>query len=1259
MMKWTFNIISSHFSEFSKADWIDWFGRKLVPLLPSLTREMLSITLAEVDCGTYHVIIEGLNMAFEKMTLATKQQITLVLVEYLKRSHEVDNSGSLPCRSDTKSANSWLWVSFGRYSIYVTLQDLQLLNHEFSKFTSLEAFTVSQVCDLTIQSGALQNVDLINVVFTRLEEGSVFMNLEEFLEALGPNSQTLEISPEVRDIMMKWTFNIISSHFSEFSKADWIDWFGRKLVPLLPSLTREMLSITLAEVDCGTYHVIIEGLNMAFEKMTLATKQQITLVLVEYLKRSHEVDDSGSLPCRSDTKSANSWLWVSFGRYSIYVTVQDLQLLNHEFSKFTSLEAFTVSQVCDLTIQSGALQNVDLINVVFTRLEEGSVFMNLEEFLEALGPNSQTLEISPEVRDIMMKWTFNIISSHFSEFSKADWIDWFGKKLVPLLPSLTREMLSITLAEVDCGTYHVIIEGLNMAFEKMTLGTKQQITLVLVEYLKRSHEVDDSGLPCRSDTKSANSWLWVSFGRYSIYVTVQDLQLLNHEFSKFTSLEAFTVSQVCDLTIPYGALQNLDLINVVFNRLEEGSVFKNLEEFLEALGPNSQTFEISPEVRDIMMKWTFNIISSHFSEFSKADWIDWFGRKLVPLLPSLTTEMLSITLAEVDCGTYHVIIEGLNMAFEKMTLATKQQITLVLVEYLKRSHEVDNSGSLPCRSDTKSASSWLWLSFGRYSIYVTVQDLQLLNHEFSKFTSLEVFTVSQVCDLTIQSGALQNVDLINVVFNRLEEGSVFKNLEEFLEAFGPNSQTLEISPEVRDIMMKWTFNIISSHFSEFSKADWIDWFGRKLVPLLPSLTTEMLSITLAEVDCGTYHVIIEGLNMVFEKMTLATKQQITLVLVEYLKRSHEVDDSGSTFSPWMNFSSDTKSASSWIWISFGRYSIYVTLQDLQLLNHEFSKFTSLEVFTVSQVFELTIQSGALQNLDLINVMFNRLEEGSVFKNLEEFLEALGPISQTFEISPEVRDIMMKWTFNIISSHFSEFSKADWIDWFGRKLVPLLPSLTTEMLSITLAEVDCGTYHVIIEGLNMAFEKMTLATKQQITLVLVEYLKRSHEVDNSGLPCRSDTKSASSWLWLSFGRYSIYVTLQDLQLLNHEFSKFTSLEVFTVSQVCDLTIQSGALQNVDLINVVFNRLEEGSVFKNLEEFLEAFGPNSQTLEISPEVRDIMMKWTFNIISSHFSEFSKADWIDWFGRKLVPLLPSLTTEMLSITLAEVDCDIYHIM
>ncbi|KAL6491331.1 hypothetical protein MHYP_G00016760 [Metynnis hypsauchen] len=1012
MMKWTFDIISSHFSKFSKAAWIDWFGCKLVPLLPSLTAEMLTTTIAEVDCATYHVIVEGLNMAFEEMTLMTKQEITRVLVEYLKVSQEVDGSG-LSCGSHTKSSSGWLWVNFGKYSIYVSLQDLQLLNPEFSKFASVEHFTVSQVCDLTVQSGALQNIDLIKVVLNHLGKGNVWKNLEELLASLRTKSQNLQINCAVRDIMMKWTFDIISSHFSKFSKAEWIDWFGSKLVPLLPSLTTEMLTTTITEVDCATYHVIIEGLNMAFEEMTLMTKQEITRVLVEYLKVSQEVDGSG-LHCGSGTNSAGGWLWVNFGKYSIYVSLQDLQLLNHEFSK--------------------------------------------------------TLEINPVVRDIMMKWTFDIISNHFSKFSKPEWIDWFGSKLVPLLPSLTTEMLTITITEVDCATYHVIVEGLNMAFEEMTPMTKQEFTRALVKYLKVSQEVDGSGLPCGSGTNSAGGWLWVNFGKYSIYVSLQDLQLLNYEFSKFASLELFTVSQVCDLTIQSGALQNIDLIKVVLNHL-----------------------------------------------------------------------------------------------------------------------------GLPCGSGTKSSSGWLWVNFGKYSIYVSLQDLQLLNHEFSKFASVENFTVSQVCDLTVQSGALQNIDLINVVLNHLDKGNIWKNLEKLMVSLGRKSQTLQINPAVRDIMMKWTFNMISSNFSKFSKAAWIDWFGSKLVPLLPSLTAEMLTITITEVDCATYHVIIEGLNMAFEEMALMTKQEIVRVLVKYLKVSQDVNTSG------LPCGSHTNSASGWLWVNFGKFSIYVSLQDLQLLNHEFSKFASVELFTLSQVCDLTVQSGALQNIDLIKVVLNYLRKGNVWKNLEKLLVSLGTKSQNLQIHPVVRDIMMKWTFDIISSHFSMFSNTAWIDWFGSKLVPLLPSLTAEMLTITIAEVDCATYHIIIEGLNMGFDEMTLMTKQETTCVLVDYLKVSQEVDGSGLPCGSGTNSASGWLWVNFGKYSIYVTLQDLQFLNHEFSK--------------------------------------------------------NLPINHAVRDIMMKWTFNIISSHFSKFSKVEWIDWFGNNLVPLLPSLTTEMLKITIAEVDCATYH--
>ncbi|XP_037399253.1 uncharacterized protein LOC119264709 [Pygocentrus nattereri] len=690
-------------------------------------------------------------------------------------------------------------------------------------------------------------------------------NVEEFLVALANSSGAPEINPVVRDIMMNRTFSVISAHFPDFSRAEWSDWFQWNLVPLLPSLTAEMLTMATSEVDCDIYQEIVKGLDLVFEQMTLIRKQEITVVLVEYLKGSGQVNGSGS-PCGSSTSSAGAWLWANFGRYSVYVTLADLQSLNDYFSGFASLELLTPSQTADLTVRSGALNNTDLITRVFDRLNQGDAMQNVEEFLVALANSSGAPEINPVVRDIMMNRTFSVISAHFPDFSRAEWSDWFQWNLVPLLPSLTAEMLTMATSEVDCDIYQEIVKGLDLVFEQMTLIRKQEITVVLVEYLKGSGQVNGSGSPCGSSTSSAGAWLWANFGRYSVYVTLADLQSLNDYFSGFASLELLTPSQTADLTVRSGALNNTDLI--------------------------TRAPEINPVVRDIMMNRTFSVISAHFPDFSRDEWSDWFQWNLVPLLPSLTAEMLTMATSEVDCDIYQEIVKGLHLVFEQMTLIRKQEITVVLVEYLKGSGQVNGSGS-PCGSSTSSAGAWLWANFGRYSVYVTLADLQSLNDYFSGFASLELLTPSQTADLTVRSGALNNTDLITRVFDRLNQGDAMQNVEEFLVALANSSGAPEINPVVRDIMMNRTFSVISAHFPDFSRADWSDWFQWNLVPLLPSLTAEMLTMATSEVDCDIYQEIVKGLDLVFEQMTLIRKQEITVVLVEYLNGSAQAN--GSVF----------------------------------------------------------------------------------------------------------------------------------------------------------------------------------------------------------------------------------------------------------------------------------------------------------------------------------------------------------------------------
>ncbi|KAL7875420.1 hypothetical protein AOLI_G00103830 [Acnodon oligacanthus] len=126
-------------------------------------------------------------------------------------------------------------------------------------------------------------------------------------------------------------------------------------------------------------------------------------------------------------------------------------------------------------------------------------------------------------------------------------------------------------------------------------------------------------------------------------------------FTKFSSQGSLSPTQIAEFAVLFATQNNTKMIDMLFSCLEEGDALQSTAEFLVALAQNSKASIRNPVVRNIMMKRTFDIISSHFSIFSKAAWIDWFGSKLVPLLPSLTAEMLTTMMSRVDCEIYHVM----------------------------------------------------------------------------------------------------------------------------------------------------------------------------------------------------------------------------------------------------------------------------------------------------------------------------------------------------------------------------------------------------------------------------------------------------------------------------------------------------------------------------------------------------------------------------------------------------------------------------
>ncbi|KAK9954023.1 hypothetical protein ABG768_016134 [Culter alburnus] len=871
----------------------------------------------------------------------------------------------------------------------------------------------------------------------------------------------------------------------------------------------------------------------------------------------------------------------SFGQTMLFSTKLPFSPL-----QFEALDLLSASQVAQLAAQSGALNNADLIRLVFDRLDGDNALQDVGEFLTALLRTSQALDINPVVRDIMMNRAFAILSLHFEDFESHDWVSWFTVKLVPLLPSLTAEMLQRVTSYTDCDAYHVIV------FEQMTSLRQQELTPVLLGYLKQRRA---SGSTCSTNSSNLSTCLWACFGKFSIYVDYEDLRGLIEGFGSFEALDLLSASQVAQLAAQSGALNNADLIRLVFDRLDGDNALQDVGEFLTALLRTSQALDINPVVRDIMMNRAFAILSLHFEDFESHDWVSWFTVKLLPLLPSLTAEMLQRVTSYTDCDAYHVIVGALSSVFEQMTSLRQQELTPVLLGYLKQRRA---SGST-CSTNSSNLSTCLWACFGKFSIYVDYEDLRGLIEGFGSFEALDLLSASQVAQLAAQSGALNNADLIRLVFDRLDGDSALQDVGEFLTALLRTSQALDINPVVRDIMMNRAFAILSLHFEDFESHDWVSWFTVKLLPLLPSLTAEMLQRVTSYTDCDAYHVIVGALSSVFEQMTSLRQQELTPVLLGYLKQrrtSGRSSGAGPLFVLCAVKDGSTcsfnrgSSLSTCLWACFGKFSIYVDYEDLRGLIEGFGSFEALDLLSASQVAQLAAQSGALNNADLIRLVFDRLDGDNALQDVGEFLTALLRTSQALDINPVVRDIMMNRAFAILSLHFEDFESHDWVSWFTVKLVPLLPSLTAEMLQRVTSYTDCDAYHVIVGALSSVFEQMTSLRQQELTPVLLGYLKQRRA---SGATCSFNRGSSlSTCLWACFGKFSIYVDYEDLRELIEGFGSFEALDLLSASQVAQLAAQSGALNNADLIRLVFDRLDGDNALQDVGEFLTALLRTSQ-------------------------------------------------------------------
>ncbi|XP_026210294.1 uncharacterized protein LOC113158540 [Anabas testudineus] len=1433
-----------------------WFQTKARPFLASSSPNFLfCLSTKNLSCQTYQIVIQAFSSQQLLMDSNTQQAVFTYFIEpFLSRNDSSDPG----CVSSVTSSSQWIHAFLGGFSGFATLQQLHALNPNFSSVDSLSVLTPAQVAELTIVSGALNDTHLMYSVFDRLEEGNAMENVDQFLTKLTADGQIPVFQPAVRDLAMNRTFTIISTYFPDFSYSDWIVWFHVKLVPLLPSFSPTMLMTVTSSTNCTTYRVVVSGLALVFPEIPLQTAQEITAVLLGYLKKSVAV--IGEPACRPGNQNVTKWLDENLGPFLQFAPYADLKVFN--ISAVAVVGSLSPNQKAELILDptSGALEDVAIVQKVFASLTESAGIEQLSlfflAFTEVTKQENITIIENPAVRETILNLTLTAIAPEFVQFGPQDFGLWFQVYLSTVMASLLPDSLVAIPSNISCASYEAILTGLQQSLTSLPLDLSQGVrsTMESFEMTFARCSVPDSfmcketpvnenlicsgvvGLPlqqienssqalcnftitqyacssatnltahslatlmkcslegqttypvevwklffqkvssvldealvsfatmapnisspslsqalealgevkinnfsqtqlhtdafvsswfqtkarpflassspnflfclstknlscqtyqiviqafssqqllmdsntqqavftyfiepflsrndssdpgCVSSVTSSSQWIHAFLGGFSGFATLQQLHALNPNFSSVDSLSVLTPAQVAELTIVSGALNDTHLMYSVFDRLEEGNAMENVDQFLTKLTADGQIPVFQPAVRDLAMNRTFTIISTYFPDFSYSDWIVWFHVKLVPLLPSFSPTMLMTVTSSTNCTTYRVVVSGLALVFPEIPLQTAQEITAVLLGYLKKSVAV--IGEPACRPGNQNVTKWLDENLGPFLQFAPYADLKVFN--ISAVAVVGSLSPNQKAELILDptSGALEDVAIVQKVFASLTESAGIEQLSLFFLAFTEVTKqeniTIIENPAVRETILNLTLTAIAPEFVQFGPQDFGLWFQVYLSTVMASLLPDSLVAIPSNISCASYEAILTGLQQSLTSLPLDLSQGVrsTMESFEMTFARCSVPDSFMCKETPVN---ENLICSGVVGLPLQQIeNSSQALCNFTITQYACSSATNLTAHSLATLMKCSLEGQTTYPVEVWKLFFQKVS--SVLDEALVSFATMAPnisspsLSQALEALGEVKIN----NFSQTQLHTDAFVSS----WFQTKARPFLASSSPNFLfCLSTKNLSCQTYQIVIQAFSSQQLLMDSNTQQAVFTYFIEpFLSRN---DSSDPGCVSSVTSSSQWIHAFLGGFSGFATLQQLHALNPNFSSVDSLSVLTPAQVAELTIVSGALNDTHLMYSVFDRLEEGNAMENVDQFLTKLTADGQIPVFQPAVRDLAMNRTFTIISTYFPDFSYSDWIVWFHVKLVPLLPSFSPTMLMTVTSSTNCTTYRVV
>ncbi|KAM9708426.1 uncharacterized protein ACNS7B_000731 [Menidia menidia] len=1266
IMNRTFNIISPQIQSFTESDFQSWFQVRLVVILASFRPQMLRITTSGINCTNYHVVVGGFALVFPAIPTNRLQGLADVLLDYLRQSASVINTPA--CRPGINSDAEWIQTNLGPFSPYISYADFKFFN--LSQETVIGVLSPQQRAELILDpdSGALEDANLVRVVLTNLtasgDERQITQFFQTFTQINQQNNINVITNTAVRDTILNLTLTALGPQFNSFEPTDFQLWFQVYLSPVIASFTLNYVRAIPENITCASYTEILRGFRQGLTFLTLDLSMNVRSSIESLQQTFPRCSVPDSFKCM-ETPVDENLICAGVNRSQVQQRLDadnsstalcSITITEHACSSATNLTQTHLASLLNCSLESQRTYPVEVWKLLFQKASP-VLDQALETFTTTASNNnrnralSNALEALGEVR---------FASFGQQQLQSQDFIsNWFQRRIKPFLDSSSTNFLfCLSSYNFSCQTYQTTIKAFSN--QRGFMETNRQRT-VYTHFIKPFLSRNDSSDPgCISSVNASQDWLQTNFGGFSGFAPLQDLRALNPDLSITGNLSVLSPNQVAQLLVSSDLSNATDLIDRIFDRLEEGNALDNVDEFLRELNENEQEPEFTPVVRDRIMNRTFNIISPQIQSFTESDFQSWFQVRLVVILASFRPQMLRITTSGTNCTNYHVVVGGFALVFPAIPTNRLQGLADVLLDYLRQSASVINTPA--CRPGINSDAEWIQTNLGPFSPYISYADFKFFN--LSQETVIGVLSPQQRAELILDpdSGALEDANLVRVVLTNLTASGDERQITQFFQTFTQINQQNNINvitnTAVRDTILNLTLTALGPQFNSFEPTDFQLWFQVYLSPVIASFTLNYVRAIPENITCASYTEILRGFRQGLTFLTLDLSMNVRSS-IESLQQTFprcSVPDSFKCM--------ETPVDENLICAGVNRSQVQQRLDadnsstalcSLTITEHACSLATNVTQTHLASLLNCSLESQRTYPVEVWKLLFQKASP-VLDQALETFTTTASnnnrnrALSNALEALGEVR---------FASFGQQQLQSQDFIsNWFQRRIKPFLASSSTNFLfCLSSYNFSCQTYQTTIKAFSN--QRGFMETNRQRTVYthfIKPFLSRN---DSSDPGCISSVNASQDWLQTNLGGFSGFAPVQDLRALNPNLSITELLSALSPNQVAQLLVSSDLSNDTDLIDRIFDRLEEGNALDNVDEILRELNENEQEPEFTPVVRDRIMNRTFNIISPQIQSFTESDFQSWFQVRLVVILASFRPQMLRITTSGINCTNYHVV